>query len=693
MLFAKMFAYAPLESGFSKIRFVKAIVRLLFVLLLPICTPAAHAQESEDDPVELEEIVVEEEGEPESRLPLGIGISGETLRTMPGSAGDPIRGMQVLPGLSYANDEDAVPAVRGSRPGDNYFEADFAPVNYLFHLGGALSIFNADLIKSFDVYQSGYGPEFSGVTGGVFDIQLRDPKADRLRGSLDISLLHAGLLVEGPVSDNQSFYLAGRFSYLDLFLADQLPEEDGFRIDKFPEYKDYQGKYVWNLDEENKVTLQFNGANDLSQINIDDDSEEIDTDPAVAGLFKQDTVFHEQAVVWDSNVNDKLTIKALLSHNYAVDSNKLGGIGDIDVKTDRFMLKSEASYVLNDNHELIVGGQLARYAVDLDLELSIPTCGELDVDCLITGAESRSTDRSFNVNAARAYVKDNWYLTDKLTLFPGLAFQAEDYLDEQHVEPRLALEYSISNSTILSAGFGQYNQAPGSIESDEVFGNPNLKYTESLHSQVGIDKTFSSGWKVRSELYYKTMDNLVTSDDEDNYTSDASGFAYGLDTLVQKDFSSKLSGWAALSFSKARRKDDRTGETFVFDYDQPVNLSLVGDYKFNQKWSLGAKLWVHSGAPFTPVISATEDPDRPGFFIPTYGKLNSDRFPTYQRLDLRINRNFKRKKDNTMSLYFELINVLQKENAAEYDYNADYSEREIVSQLSGIFSFGFKATF
>ncbi len=669
-----------------------AFTVLFSVCVIAFATPLS-AQTPETESTELEEIVVEEEGEPEPKLPLGLGISGDTLINAPGSAGDPVRTLQSLPGLAFTNDEEALPAVRGSRPGDNYFQADFAPVNYLFHLGGAISVFNADLIKSFNVYQSAYGPEFSGVTGGVFDIELRDPQTDRFRSTIDISMLQAGALIEGPVAENQSFYLAGRISYLDLFLQGQLPEEDGIKIEQFPKYSDYQGKYVWLANTNNEVRFQFNGAADTAQVNVSEDSEEIETDPIVAGINYFDTRYHEQALTWDTGLNSRLGVKTLLSHASSSEEGKFGGVGEIDIDQDSFFLKSRASYELNNRHDLSAGIQLERTASDIDLSLSLPPCGELDTECLLTGSERLESKKKINYSGFRAYVKDNWYLTDNLTLYPGLAYQQENLLDKQFIEPRLALEYSWSDATIFSAGIGQYQQAPDYLESDEVFGNPDLDYINALHAQVGVQRGFTGGWDIKSELYYKSLDNLVVSDDELNYTNQGEGYAYGLDTLIRKDLSSKLSGWASLSLSKARRKDKRTGETFVFDYDQPFNLSLVGKYKLNEKWSFGSKLWVHSGAPYTPVLSATEDPDIPGFYRPEYGKLNSSRFPTYHRLDLRIDRTFKRKKDNTMSAYLDLLNVLNTKNAAGYDYNADYSEQKIASQLTGIFSFGFKATF
>ena len=642
---------------------------------------------------ELDEIIVQEVGEPEPELPLGTGMSGETLRNAPGSAGDPVRTLQSLPGLAFTDDEEALPAVRGSRPGDNYFQADFAPVNYLFHLGGVISVFNADLVKSFNVYQSAYGPEFSGVTGGVFDVELRDPKDDRFRSTIDISLLQAGALVEGPVSENQSFYLAGRISYLDLFLADQIPEEDGIKIDAFPKYSDYQAKYVWKADKNNEVRLQLNGAADTGQVTVAEDSEEVDTDPIFAGTTFYDTSFHEQAVTWDTGINNKLDVKTLFSHSTSAEEGVFGGIGNIKVDTAGVLLKSHTSYTLNDNHDISAGIEMERDNIDLDLNLSITPCGELDADCIFTGAERLISKKKFNYNGFRAFLKDTWYITDNLTLYPGLAYQREDYLDKQFIEPRLALEYSLSDDTTLSAGLGQYQQAPDYTESDEVFGNPNIDYIDALHAQVGLQRIFKNGWDVKTELYYKSLDNLVTSDDELNYTNEGEGHAYGLDTLIRKDLSKKLSGWASISLSSARRKDKRTGETYVFEYDQPVNVSLVGQYKLNNKWSFGSKLWVHSGAPDTPIIGAIEDPNRPGFYRPQYGRLNSSRLPTYKRLDIRIDRTFKRKKDNTMVAYLDFLNVLGTKNASGYNYNADYTEKEIEPQLTGIFSIGFKATF
>lgn len=651
------------------------------------------AADEPSDVTELSEVIIEQEGEPESDLPLGTGISGESLRTVPGSGGDPLRGLQSLPGMTFTDDSEAAPAVRGSRPSDNYMEADFVPVGYLFHAGGVISVFNSELIESFDIYSSAYGPEFYGVTGAVLDIELRDPKDDRLHTTIDASFLQTGVLVEGPVTENQSFYLAGRMSYLDLFVKGQLEDEDGIEFKQFPKYSDYQGKYVWRLSQDSTVRLQLNGATDKQEIIVADDSVEIDNEPALAGRHFESTQFHEQAVVWDKTFGQGVTLKSAISHVTSDSKAQFGNAGEVDVEVDRFFVKSHATIPLNDQHDLKIGGELAKIKADFRVAFNDPGCTEFEVDCVITGAERLDTVESANINAAHFFVKDNWYVNENITLYPGLVVHGEDYLDKAFVEPRFSAEYSARDDLILSAGAGVYHQMPDFIEVNDVFGNPDLDYIQSLHGVVGVQKSFADGWSVKTELYYKSLDKLVAGDDENRYSNDGKGYAYGVEALIRKDMSDKLTGWLSVSISEAKRKHKVTGDSFVFDYDQPFNASLVAKYKVSGLWDIGAKLWVHSGSAYTPIIGATADEDIEGLYIPQYGAINSKRFPFYNRLDLRVERTFLRKNGKKNIGYLELLNVLDTRNISSYDYNSDYSERTEVTQLPRIIAFGFKAEF
>ncbi len=667
-----------------------------FALLPAISHAQSTTPESDTtDSKRLETIVVEPAGEPEAPLPLGTAVSGKTLATTPGSAGDPLRSLQSFPGLAFTDDTEAEPAVRGSRPDDNYFEVDFVPAEYLFHAGGLISVFNADLVDSFSIYPSAYGPEYAGVTGGVFDVKLRDPKTDRFHTTLDIGILQSGLLVEGPINDSQSFYLAGRASYLDLVIGTQTDEdaEEGVTLVQFPKYTDYQAKYLWQVNDDAKLTFSANGATDDATIDIDETAEEVQTDPILVGRFQEESAFNQQSVVLDVRFSDDMSFKSAIAHSRGEEQFRIGGAGSISILSDKWFSRAQLDMTLADNHDLSIGGRVAYNDYEVDLDFNVPLCTEFEPDCTLTEAERIAVNIDDNATFLNFFVKDNWYVTDKLTLFPGISLQSDNALDKSFVEPRVALEYAVSDSLVLSAGAGIYHQLPYFDQFDDELGNPDLDYIESVQAVAGVYKEFGDGWNIKSEVYYKQLDQLVTGDEANRYANNGEGETIGFDTLIRKDLTDRFSGWLSLSVSGSTRTNKRTGEKFDFEFDQPFNASLVTSYKLSDKWRIGAKFWMHSGALFTPVTGSTPDEEIDGFFIPQYGALNSERFPDYRRLDLRLDRTVKRSKGRTFSTYIELLNALGSKNVSYYEYNADYSEREESEQLPPIVALGFKAEF
>lgn len=656
---------------------------------------ALDAEEPED--ARLEPVVVEASaatGEaPVTQRPLGLGIRGETLTSSPGSGGDALRGLQSLPGFVYTDDEIAAPAVRGSRPGDNLYFADFLPVNYLYHLGGAISVFNSDLVESFDIYAAAHGPAYRGTTGGVFDITLREPANDRLRAVIDASFLHAGLLVEGPVTQNQSFYLAGRRSYFDLLIEDQLEEDDGVTLVEFPNYSDYQGKYRWQVNPSLVLSARMSGAQDSLEADIDEDSAEIEDDPVFAGQFFEKLAYDSQALVAEHESSEGRHWRAALMHEDASSRVKAGGAGRIETQSDTWLVKGRVTIPVNESHILRAGGEFERSVVDVNVSLSDPACTEFEPGCRVTGAQRLELYRTIEFDRSHVYVEDSWFVSDKLTLFPGVSLQADSFTDSHYIEPRLSAEYAVNDSLIVSGGIGRYHRMPPFDQILEPFGNPDLAFIASDQIVLGAEKQLKDGWNVRAEGYYKTLENLVASDDRDRYNNAGKGRAYGFETLVRKHLNARWSGWLSLSLSRAERENGETGDRFAFDYDQPVNMSLVANYKASEKWQFGLKYWLHSGAPYTPITGAVEDAENPGFFIPQYGELNSARLADYRRLDIRADRTFQVRRGRKVSAYAEVLNVLSDSNVGGFDYNKEYTEKEAIEQLPTIVSLGLRAGF
>ncbi len=624
---------------------------------------------------------------------LGTAIKGETLESIPGAGGDPLRALQAFPGITVTDDTTAAPAIRGSRPGDNLYQVDFLPVGHLYHSRGAISVFNANLIQSIDLYPSAYGPEFAGAVGAVIDVKLRDPRKDKLHKQIDANFLHAGFLLEGPVNERQSFYLAGRISYLDILLKDQLEDEgDDITFEQFPAYSDYQGKYRWELDNGDNFRLEIIGASDEESIIIAAFNEDIDNEPDLAGRHSLNSRYHTQGLVWDHQLQQGGSLRSAIAHTTTDDSSQTGSAGKISSNTEQWLLKSHATLPLNDRHELKTGIELSTQRLEYDVTFNDVNCTEFEADCRLSGQPQLHSQRRLDINGYQLFLRDAWFASDRLTLHGGLTIHGEDYLNKQFVEPRIALEYSLDNGWLLSAGAGRYHQMPDFPTIEKVFGNPRLDYLQSDHLVAGIEHSFGSGWFWKSEIYYKRFDKLVTGHATERYRNDGQGSAWGLETLLRKKLTDKLSGWVALTLAKAERKNKVTGERFPFDYDQPVNLSLVAQYKPSHRWTLGAKWWYHSGSPYTPILGGTPDPDDPTLFNAIYGELNGERLPAYNRLDLRADRHI-RVSWGTLSAYLELLNALNTENLQGYDYNHDYSQRAGITQLPRIVSLGIKAEF
>jgi hypothetical protein len=636
----------------------------------------------------LPEIIVEAERNPDKTAK--TVISGEELLSVPGSSGDPLRGMQALPGITTSSDYSSNPAIRGSGPEDNAFYVDFLPVGYLFHLGGLVSVINADLVDDFNIYASAFGPEFADVTGAVIDVKLRTPRQDRLGGKVNISLLETDLLVEGPVTDNQRFYLAGRRSYYDLLLSKQGDLSEGVSYTQFPQYYDYQGKYLWKINSDHRLTIQLSGAEDSMELSFTDDADFVKHDPVLAGDFTFDRAYHTQGLILDSRLSGRANNVLGLSYMKSFIDQQHDQLGTVKVDTDNAFVRDHLTVDIGSSHSLLTALEYTLTHIDLDLDTVKEVPSDYDPDTDYTSSERFKNDDVIVVNEFALGLKDRWKLLDDLTVIYGGRTAYDDFIEQWMLEPRTSLEYQIMQETLVTAGWGKYHQFPQGYQVIEGPGNPDLDYHKADHYTLGIEQGLPDLFSVKLEGYYKELYDLVVPHETKNYVNGGSGEAYGAELLLKKDRTDEWWGWLSVAYAETKRKNDRTEEEFAYRYDQPWIVNLVYNWAFRPKWTFGARWRYQSGAPYTPVIDTYTDSS--GRVRPVYGELGSERLPDYHRLDLRLSRDFL---FNTwkMGFYMDIINAYGHENVSGYRYNEDYSSREPIHQLPFLISIGLKAEF
>ncbi|MFT5567944.1 MAG: hypothetical protein ACI81Y_002902, partial [Glaciecola sp.] len=133
-----------------------------------------------------------------------------------------------------------------------------------------------------------------------------------------------------------------------------------------------------------------------------------------------------------------------------------------------------------------------------------------------------------------------------------------------------------------------------------------------------------------------------------------------------------LTGWISYTISKTERKFDDIdfGQAYSTSWDRTHDLSVVGIYKLNKKWTLSSAFVFQTGNAITYPIGKY---DIEGQTVFRYGKRNADRLPNYHRLDLGATKQVKSSEKFESSLTFSLYNAYGRKNAFSVAFrdNAD----------------------
>ena len=497
------------------------------------------------------------------------------------------------------------------------------------------------------------------------------------------------------MAENQSFLFTARRSYFDFFVdaLDEATKDDLFEdvnFTQFPKFSDYTGKYVWKIDGRHTLSIVALGADDEMSMTFDEDSEAVIKEPLLAGDISLSASFDTQGVTLNSVIGESMQNRLGINHRTFTNDIKPGGMGHVALDVESIQLRERLS-IDADRHNFLVGFDLEQTNVDIVWTGQFDMPSEFDPNVDPSGEEERELDETYEGQSAILFAQDRWQVTDRIILVPGAQYFSIIDDDISAFMPRAAIEFDADKTLLFTFAWGQYVQYPEGPEIVDVWGNPDLDLLRSEHFTIGVDKKLNDGWRVKTEAYYKTFDDLPVPHETLNYVNDGSGEAWGTELLIKKEANgSPLSGWASVAYAKTERTNDLTGEKFSASFDQPWIANLVARYETDFKWIFSARWRYQTGSPYTPVIGTYVAKD--GRTKPIYGELNSVRLPDYHQLDLRAGREYRY---NTwkMEMFFEILNAYNRANISGYQYNDDYSEKEEITGLPILPSVGVKAEF
>ena len=665
-----------------------------------------------------------------------ISLIKEELRRVPGTAGDPLKVLSAMPGVVSGSGQGGPGAlyVRGSGAEDNGVLINRIPVEYLFHFGDlsgiAPSTVNPALVKDFNAFLGGFPVEYDDKLGGMLDVQLRNPKKDRIHQTYRLAIHEAAFLVEGPVqekNDNDSFYVAGRMSYLDRILTPEIinklindsadeEDKDNFSIVALPKYYDAQANWHRDLPK-GYFDAYFFTAGDSLAVNINEKAVE-DADPAIAGELSVDLDYYSVGANWLHRFNNQVSFIGTWSYRL---SNAKQIIGTDPVSGEHFFVKTNTkiasfdpqfNWRLTPKHEIITGASFTRNWTPINLFITVLP-SEDNVNYNFTTSEKYRFESTIHAGFISPYIKHRWNINDKFTSTLGLRYsylKASDNIQMTGFSPRAAIYYQFTKKLLLSASWGKYIQVPNGATLISGIGNPTLGYTEAEHRILAAEYKPTPLWSIKLETYHKPMDKLVlfipNQSAPNNYDSTGEGDAYGVDVLIKREFSNRTLGWLSYSYAKSSRTTVQ-GQDRDFSGDQPHTVSMVWSQPMSgswKRWNWGVKMSIHSGALHTPITGRraickdgnnfincpySSNPENLGedvfsHYEPIKAKQNSERLPFYYLMSVRFDREIRY---NTwkMNLFMDIQNLTFRQNIIGYNYGKKYEKinnREAISAFS-----------
>ena len=173
---------------------------------------------------------------------------------------DVLRSFQALPGISVNNEFSAEFNVRGGNKDENLIQVNGAQVYEPYHLkeaqNASVGVFNVELIEKVNIVTGGFSARYGDRLSSVANIEYREGNREKYKGAATLSMAFVDGYYEGPLSENGSFIIAARKTYME-YLVDIT--DFGYSEVKSadPTFYDIQGVIGYDLSPNNKIKLSF----------------------------------------------------------------------------------------------------------------------------------------------------------------------------------------------------------------------------------------------------------------------------------------------------------------------------------------------------------------------------------------------------------------------------------------------------
>ncbi|MBW8361270.1 MAG: TonB-dependent receptor [Kaistella sp.] len=557
--------------------------------------------------------------------PLSLrNITSEEIQKNAGSNRDVSKAILSFPGVgstaTFRNDL----FIRGGSSSENKFYIDGIEVPVINHFqtqgasGGPRGIITVDFIKDVDFYSGAFPAKRNGVLSSLFEFNLKEARKDKLGYKAVLGLDDMQLMMDGPLSKDQSW--SGLFSVRKsnlqlLFKAIGLPFLPSYYDATFKVSKKFEsGDELYFLGMGAKDSFRFNDEAESTLTNLT----LIDRLPVSpqwnytvgAGyrhlaengnwLFTVSrNMLDNQALKYYRNVETPANL--LYDYKSQESENKIRIDRSFSLSDYQFSAGTNANFAKYYNNS--VSRNVTQNAVNFDEFLS-------ELNLLQYGLYVQSSKK---------------FLSNRLQLSAGFRLDASDYSENtanplEQFSPRFSLSYKLTDRFALNFNSGIFYQLPvytalGFMENGNFTNKNTLKYIQNSHLVGGVEYSGKNNLRLTMEGYYKKYKNYPFSLRNQislanvggdfgvvgNEPLDSRGFGetYGIEVLAQKRTVNNFYGIAAYTFGYSKFSNS-IGALLPSSWDSRHILTLTTGKYFKKNWNVGARFRMQTGLPETP---------------------------------------------------------------------------------------------
>ena len=661
-------------------------------------------------------------------------LSVQQLSLMP-SIGevDIFRSLQLLPGVSATNENSSGLYIRGGEPHENLVLLDGIKVYNVDHFFGFFSAFNANAIKSVELYKGAFPSKYGGRLSSVIDLAGKVGSFNEIKGTANINLLSASGSIEVPFLKKFSFFAAGRRSFTDILqtsffdkIFDQFdPNDDIENLDpwvpKFNFY-DFNAKISYKPTKDDLITFSFyRGQDDLKETSDtkryqfpnfgDIDKIEINGDLDRISRWGNSGYSFKWSRQWNPKFYNSFNVSFSEFYNYQDDSYFVQAIiPDLDSVIFDFSTILDQDNTVQDftaryDGELISG---KNNKFEFGLEFTNSNVDYLFLrDDTTTIIDTRQVSDLFS-----SYISYDLKSVKNLNLKVGLRASHYELTNKNYFSPRFQLDYEIFKNIKIKLGYGIHNQFVKQIIGENVTSrsrdfwqlsdDDDINVGESTHYIAGLSYENNS-WLFDTEFFYKDIKNITEFSlrfQNTNLNSlffNGSGTVKGFETLLQKKVD-KYTGWVSYTYLDTENIFPllNDGNPFPAPNTQKNEFKIFNNYELNG-WNFSVNFIYGSGKAFTEPsynynITLLDDSNLNFIGV---GPKNGSLLPDYHRLDLSIHHIFNINNTTKGDVGLSVFNLYNNLNVWYYEYSFDQRPfvRQTKSYLGIVPNISFKLTF